>query len=127
MKKLLVTLSLFTFSTTLLMANLSPEYSADVNSLKAEYAVSSKTEKVVKKEERKKESVPTYSRDVKIIKVLKYSDITNYTTSHKLLKTKVLRGSVKKSDIITQANELTSAKVLVFVQNNIRYIYFYTN
>jgi hypothetical protein len=145
MKKLLVTVSLFTLFTTLLMADLSPEYSADVNSLKADNfsTVSKKSKKQTKKDEKqtKKDekslsnfsrtkitkSVPVYSQSIKVTKVLAYSDITNYSLSHKLLKTKVVRGSVKKSYIITLANQLKATRVLVFVQSDIRYIYFYAN
>jgi len=144
MKKLLVTASFFT--STLLMATLSPEYSASVDSLVPEYTQNVNSEKEQKKHDEKSESSfgssitnmfsstteekheeVAYNREVKIVKVLNYSDITNYQQSHKLLKSDVVRGSVTKEKLTAKANQYKATKVLIFVQNNIRYISYFAN
>jgi len=146
MKKLLVTLSILTSS--LLMANLSPEFSGSVDSLKAQYQgekPQKRVEKVEKKStdssftsgisnlwggDKKKEEAAkpvVYERDVKIIKVLQYSEIQNYQTSHKLLKRTVIRGSVTKTTITQNASKIKAKVVLIYVQDNIRYIHYFAN
>jgi hypothetical protein len=131
------------------MANLSPEYASNVSSLKAEYSENVKVKKEKKETKSsssftnsisnifsstptkevvvKEKQVPTYSREVSVTKVLNFSDVTNYNTSHKLITVKKVRGKVKKSDIVTQADKLSSKKVLVYVKNDTRYIYFFAN
>ena len=131
------------------MANLSSEYSSDVSSLHAEYSEGVAVKKEKKKEKaassftssisnifsskptkpvvKEKKELPTYSREVTVTNVLNFSDITNYNSSHKLITIKKVRGTVKKSDILTQADKISSKKVLVYTKNDTRYIYFFKN
>jgi hypothetical protein len=155
MKKFLITFSLLLFSSQVLMADLKPQYSSDVNALKPEFAEKTTVKIKKKKKEKKstfnmnymkytpsfmqnsKKSVNTQekktklvvssNRDVKIIKVIKYADITNYSLTHKQL-TKLRRvGSISRTEIIKIANSVKAQKVLIYILRDTRYIYFYQN
>jgi len=128
MRKLLTTFSILIFSSVVLMANLSSEYSADLSTLKAQYPGmdAGKTEKE-KKVETQKKMIVAQNRNVRIAKVTKFSDITNYSLSHKKLTSITRKTAITKADIIVLANSVHATTVLVYIHNNIRYIYFYQN
>jgi len=148
MRKFFIAFFLLFVSSEVLMADLKPQYSSDVNLLKAEFG-EKKVVKAKKQQVEKKKAVthnyynpnkPTRTlqsekttlkiskhHDVKIIKVINYSDITKYSLSHKQLTAIIRKGSITRNEIVKMAKTLKAKKVLIYVLKETRYIYFYKN
>jgi transketolase C-terminal domain/subunit len=136
------------------MANLKPQYSSDVSTLKADFnetcgitekaktkttvqksynkyipafLTTNKNTKIENKEHRQLQVTTSQNRDVKIIKVIKYADITNYSLTHKQLTKLRHVGGISRTEIIKIANSVKAQKVLIYVLRDTRYIYFYQN
>jgi len=153
MRKVIIAFSLLLFSSNILMADLKPQFSSDVNLLKAEFdetkVVTEKKEQEKKKKSFKinymkyapsfmtndknttksQQKSPTISQpdDVKIIKVSNYSVITKYSLSHKKIKAIRKTKSITRNEIVKISKSIKAKKVLIYVLKNTRYIYFYKN
>ena len=129
MRKLQIAFSIALFSSSLLMAKLVPEFLSDVNSLKAEFTTQTETKSVKKavKKRSKEESTIIHNRDIKIVKVIKFSDISNYSLSHKPLASLRRTGVLTRTQINTMAERVKAKKVLIYMASNTNYLYFYQN
>jgi hypothetical protein len=145
MRKFFIAFFLLFVSSEVLMADLKPQYSSDVNLLKAEFG-EKKVVKAKKKQVEKKKYAPSFMTndkkttkpkqksltisqpyEVKIIKVSSYPDITKYSLSHKKITAIRRTGTVTRKEIVKIAKSVKAKKVLIYVLKETRYIYFYKN
>jgi len=133
MKKLL--LSLLTLCATSLLAQggLQPEFSADANALKSEFAVQA-TKHVAKKKVEKKEKSSSFlskfslsgNSDEITIKVVSLKEVSAYTKTHKMITLTTSKTPVKKSDIEKKAKQVNAKKVLIYKdRTGRRFVYFF--
>ena len=144
MRKLVLILSLLFVNS--LLANITSEYSSDVNLLKSEFATQMKHSVIVpsKKREVQNKFLSVYSKvkkknavknhikynknqSIKIIKVESILDITEYKKSHDVKFEEVKFKEVTRTYIETKAREVYASKVLILIVLNIRTIYYFKN